>query len=98
MKSVTLDYFKMMDGLLSPLPLQYRALAESSKGYEEGQQFADFVRLQQSTLNQAMIPTYHFEKYRGEGIKRLIFVTYTVVKFCRLSTSNGYKTKFLKFS
>ncbi|XP_047122384.1 rho GTPase-activating protein 45 isoform X1 [Hydra vulgaris] len=72
MKSVTIAYFKMMEGLFNVLPTQYKTLAESSKGYEEGQQFAEFVRLQQSTLNQAMIPKYSFEKYKGEGVKSSI--------------------------
>ena len=38
MKSVTVSYFQMMNLLLSPLPIQYRALVESSNLYEEGQQ------------------------------------------------------------
>lgn len=70
MKSITVAYFQMMNILLSPLPIQYRALVESSNLYEEGQQFADFVRLQQSTCNQAMSPTYQFDKYKGEGADR----------------------------
>lgn len=67
MKQVTIAYFQMMHQLLNPLPVRYSALAESCKNYEEGQQFAEFVRLQQSTSNQAMYPTYQFEPYRGEG-------------------------------
>ncbi|XP_066932708.1 rho GTPase-activating protein 45-like isoform X2 [Clytia hemisphaerica] len=68
MKQVTIAYFQMMHQLLNPLPVQYKTLAESCKNYEEGQQFADFVKLQQSTSNQAMCPTYQFEPYRGEGV------------------------------
>ena len=67
MKSVTVAYFQMMNNLLSPLPIQYRALSDNSNMYEEGQQFADFVKLQQSTCNQAMCPTYCFEAYRAEN-------------------------------
>lgn len=67
MKSVTVAYFQMMNNVLSPLPIQYRALSDSSNLYEEGQQFADFVKLQQSTCNQAMCPTYYFEAYRAEN-------------------------------
>lgn len=67
MKQITTAYFQMMDNLLNPLPVQYRALADSCKNYEEGQQFADFVKLQQSTSNQSMCPHYQFESYKGEG-------------------------------
>ena len=67
MKSVTVAYFHMMNNVFSPLPIQYRALFGSSYLYEEGQQFADFVKLQQSTCNQAMCPTYYFEAYRTEN-------------------------------
>lgn len=74
MKIITIDYFKMMNSLYNPLPVQYRALADSCKNYEEGQQFADFVKLQQSTSNQAMCPTYHFEPYRGEGSEKFKWV------------------------
>ena len=70
MKQETIKYFQMMNQLLNQLPVQYGALAESSKNYEEGQQFADFVKLQQSTCNHAMCPTYQFEPYRGEGSEK----------------------------
>lgn len=90
MKSITVAYFQMMNILLSPLPIQYRALVESSNLYEEGQQFADFVRLQQSTCNQAMSPTYQFDKYKGEGADRRMYVViilYFLIFFSQLCYS-----------
>lgn len=67
MKQNTIAYFQMMNNLLSPLPVQYRALADGCESYEEGSRFADFVKLQQSSKNQSMCPNYQFESYKGEG-------------------------------
>ena len=66
MKSAAVAYFEMMNVLISPLPIQYRALHDSSEVYNEGQQFSDYVQLQKATCKQAVSPTYFFEPYKSD--------------------------------
>ena len=75
MKSCTISYFNMMYGLVKTMPTHFKTLAEGCKTYEEGQQFSEYVRLAQSTSNQAMCPKYHFEPYRSES-ERFGYVDY----------------------
>lgn len=63
MKAVTCNYFQMMNTLASPSPVRFQTLAESSRNYEPGNQFSEFVRRQQTNAPQAMCPVYHFEPY-----------------------------------
>lgn len=63
MKAVTCNYFQMMNTLASPAPVQFQTLAESSRNYEPGNQFSEFVRLQQANSPQAVCPIYQFEPY-----------------------------------
>ncbi|KAK2550182.1 Rho GTPase-activating protein 29 [Acropora cervicornis] len=60
---VTCNYFQMMNTLASPSPVHFQTLAESSRNYEPGNQFSEFVRRQQTNAPQAMCPVYHFEPY-----------------------------------
>ncbi|XP_022783063.1 rho GTPase-activating protein 45-like isoform X2 [Stylophora pistillata] len=63
MKAVTCNYFQMMNALVSPGPIQFQTLAESSRNYEPGNQFAEFVRLQQANSPQAVEQVFQFEPY-----------------------------------
>lgn len=53
----------MMNALVSPGPIQFQTLAESSRNYEPGNQFAEFVRLQQANSPQAVEQVFQFEPY-----------------------------------
>ena len=53
----------MMNALASPAPVQFQTLAESSRNYEPGNQFAEFVRLQQANSPKAVEPVFYFEPY-----------------------------------
>ena len=60
---VTCNYFQMMNALASPAPVQFQTLAESSRNYEPGNQFAEFVRLQQANSPKAVEQVFYFEPY-----------------------------------
>lgn len=60
---VTCNYFQMMNALASPAPVQFQTLAESSRNYEPGSQFAEFVRLQQANSPKAVEQVFYFEPY-----------------------------------
>jgi len=53
----------MMNMLASPAPVQFQTLAESSRNYEPGNQFAEFVRLQQANSPKAVEQVFYFEPY-----------------------------------
>ncbi|KAL9950291.1 hypothetical protein ACROYT_G042770 [Oculina patagonica] len=63
MKAVTCNYFQMMNALASCAPVQFQTLAESSRNYEPGNQFSEFVRLQQANSPQAVEQVFYFEPY-----------------------------------
>ncbi|XP_041360418.1 rho GTPase-activating protein 45-like isoform X2 [Gigantopelta aegis] len=44
MKQLTVDYFQLLHTVSAPLPVQFHTLCESSKTYEPGSQYAEFVR------------------------------------------------------
>ena len=60
---VTCGYFQMMEQLASPLPQQYSTLAKDNKQSEIGKQFAEFIKLQQTTSKKATTTRYTFEPY-----------------------------------
>jgi len=63
MRAVTCGYFQMMEQLASPLPQQYSTLAKDNKQSEIGKQFAEFIKLQQTTSKKATPTRYTFEPY-----------------------------------
>lgn len=54
-----------MNALASPAPIQFQTLAESSRNYEPGSQFSEYVRLQQANAPQTVCPVYQFEPYNA---------------------------------
>ncbi|EDO48213.1 predicted protein, partial [Nematostella vectensis] len=54
MKAVTCNYFQMMNDLAAPAPVRFQILAESSRAYEPGTQFSDFVQ-EQMAISQPTI-------------------------------------------
>ena len=62
---VTCNYFQMMNALASPAPIQFQTLAESSRNYEPGSQFSEYVRLQQANAPQTVCPVHQFEPYNA---------------------------------
>ena len=55
----------MMNALASPAPIQFQTLAESSRNYEPGSQFSEYVRLQQANAPQTVCPVHQFEPYNA---------------------------------
>jgi len=55
----------MMNALASPAPIQFSTLAESSRNYEPGSQFSEYVRLQQANAPQTVCPVHQFEPYNA---------------------------------
>lgn len=68
----------MMNALVSPGPIQFQTLAESSRNYEPGNQFAEFVRLQQANSPQAVEQVFQFEPYSAG--KYVLFI----LQLCRI--------------
>ena len=62
---VTCNYFQMMNALASPAPIQFQTLAESSRNYEPGSQFSEYVRLQQANAPQTVCSVHQFEPYNA---------------------------------
>ena len=60
---VTCNYFQLMNAMASSAPVQYQTLAESSRLYEPGAQFAEFVRVQKAHSLLAKERVYTFEPY-----------------------------------
>ena len=60
---VTCNYFQMMNSVSAPSPVQFQTLAESSRVYEPGAQFADFIRIQKAASPAAVHREYTFEPY-----------------------------------
>ncbi len=52
-----------MKSLSAPLRIQYQTLAEDSKQYVVGNQFAEFIKLQQATSKSATPKRFSFELY-----------------------------------
>ncbi|XP_048256286.1 rho GTPase-activating protein 29-like isoform X3 [Haliotis rufescens] len=75
MKSVTVEYFQLLHTVSAPLPVQFHTLCESSKTYEPGSQYAEFVRrLPIPTPNSGKLEHFSFEAFvagakYGEGRK-----------------------------
>jgi hypothetical protein len=44
MKAVTVAYFQLQHTLTAPVPVQFQTLCESSRLYEPGSQFMEYVK------------------------------------------------------
>ncbi|KAH9523439.1 Rho GTPase-activating protein 45 [Bulinus truncatus] len=62
-KEVTVEYFQLYHSIMSPLPLQYQTLSESSKVYEPGSQYAEFLRRLPKSAQQCEPEVFVFEPY-----------------------------------
>ncbi|KAL5022399.1 hypothetical protein ScPMuIL_001554 [Solemya velum] len=63
-QTVTVDYFHLLHTVSAPIPVQYHALCESSKLYEPGTQFGEFVRrLPVSSIGTVNKEPFSFEQY-----------------------------------
>lgn len=76
MKSVTVAYFQLQHTLTAPVPVQFQTLCESSRLYEPGSQFMEYVR----RLPEPPPPEHHrfvtsdpftFEPYSGLNLAPL---------------------------
>ncbi|XP_035699371.1 rho GTPase-activating protein 45-like isoform X4 [Branchiostoma floridae] len=66
MKAVTVGYFQMQHTMAAPSPVQFQTLCESSKLYEPGTQFGEFVKgLPPLSSNFNNNVVYEFEPYTG---------------------------------
>lgn len=68
MKAVTAGYFQLQYTMSAPAPVQFQMLCESTKSYEVGQQYMEFVKrkvLPYRTVHK-VIP-FVFESYCGES-------------------------------
>ncbi|CAG5122061.1 unnamed protein product, partial [Candidula unifasciata] len=63
LKDVTMEYFKLYNIVLSPLPLQYQTLCESSRNYQPGSQYAEYVRRLPGTNASCQPEVFVFEPY-----------------------------------
>ncbi|RUS77643.1 hypothetical protein EGW08_014586 [Elysia chlorotica] len=63
MKEVTTDYFQLYHTIVSPLPLQYLTLSESSKNYVPGSQYAEYVRRLPNPSRPCQPAVFMFEPY-----------------------------------
>ncbi|GFS13572.1 minor histocompatibility protein HA-1-like [Elysia marginata] len=63
MKEVTGDYFQLYHTIVSPLPLQYLTLSESTKNYVPGSQYAEYVRRLPSPSRPCQPAVFMFEPY-----------------------------------
>ncbi|XP_025111393.1 rho GTPase-activating protein 45-like isoform X3 [Pomacea canaliculata] len=74
-RTVAVEYFDLLHTVWSPLPIQYQMLSDSSKEYEPGSQYAEFImRLPAGTSRPHKTEEFMFEPYvpgqkAGEGRK-----------------------------
>nr|CAD7201464.1 unnamed protein product [Timema douglasi] len=75
-KDTTVTYFQMQHTLTTPIPMQYQTLFESSRLYESGSQYLEFViRLPQperppKDVNVPARPPFKFQPYTAETAAR----------------------------
>eukprot|EP00794_Sanderia_malayensis_P007744 gene7744-8585_t len=63
MKEITCRYFQLVKSLSAPLRVQYQTLAEDSRQYIVGTQFAEFIKIQKATSKAATPKLFTFELY-----------------------------------
>ncbi|XP_063441324.1 rho GTPase-activating protein 45-like isoform X2 [Mytilus trossulus] len=63
-KSVTIEYFHLLQTVTAPIPVQYHTISETSKQYEVGFQYGEFVkRLPVTDKNSMVAEPFAFEPY-----------------------------------
>ncbi|XP_052066324.1 rho GTPase-activating protein 29-like isoform X2 [Mytilus californianus] len=63
-KSVTIEYFHLLQTVTAPIPVQYHTISETSKQYEVGFQYGEFVkRLPVTDKNSMIAEPFAFEPY-----------------------------------
>ena len=63
-KSVTIEYFHLLQTITAPIPVQYHTISETSKQYEVGLQYGEFVkRLPVTDKNSTTTEPFIFEPY-----------------------------------
>ena len=75
MKAVTVSYFSLQHALTSPVPTQFQTLCESSRLYEPGSQFMEYVKRMPEPMAGAqdrsvMSDPFHFEPYTLDAAAR----------------------------
>ncbi|XP_046405589.1 rho GTPase-activating protein 45-like [Ischnura elegans] len=71
-KAVTVNYFQLQHNLISPIPIQFQALQESSKLYEPGLKYMEFVKqLPRGAVRGALKAPFAFEPHH-EGATLLL--------------------------
>ncbi|KAK3731062.1 hypothetical protein QZH41_019222, partial [Actinostola sp. cb2023] len=63
MKAVTCNFFHLMHSQSTPAPIRFQCLAETSRTYEPGCQFSDFVYDQQAIAQPTVEREFAFEPY-----------------------------------
>ncbi len=69
-----------MKSLSAPLRVQYQTLAEDSKQYVVGTQFAEFIKIQQTTSKAATPKRFTFELYVADEKYALFYSLYRLSK------------------
>lgn len=65
-KSVTVEYFHLLQTVTAPIPVQYHTISETSKQYEVGFQYGEFVkRLPVTDKNSTTTEPFVFEPYNN---------------------------------
>ncbi|XP_022646905.1 rho GTPase-activating protein 45-like isoform X5 [Varroa destructor] len=69
MKAVTVAYFQLQHSVTAPAPVQFQTLCESSRLYEPGSQYTEFVKRIPMPMagSKPERPQYTFEPYRSEA-------------------------------
>ncbi|WAR22755.1 RHG29-like protein [Mya arenaria] len=63
-KKATIEYFQLLQTVSAPVPVQYNTLCESTKRYEPGSQYGEFVRrLPITTFETLQYEEFKFEPY-----------------------------------
>lgn len=66
-KEVTIDYFQLLQTVSAPIPVQYHTLCETSKKYEPGSQYSEYVRrLPLMDTPMVQFEEFKFEPYNAE--------------------------------
>lgn len=74
---VTCNFFHMMDQQSTPAPIRFQCLEESSRAYEPGSQFSDFVYDQLTSSQPTVDRVFAFEAYQpstsGRSVNILLY-------------------------
>ncbi|XP_035827402.1 rho GTPase-activating protein 45 isoform X1 [Aplysia californica] len=78
-QSATVEYFQLYHTVISPIPVQYQTLSDSSKSYEPGSQYAEYIRRLPLGSRHVQPEVFVFEPYvhgqkaSPEGIRKESF-------------------------